>query len=418
MRIAVVGSGISGLGAAWLLARAHEVHLFEREARLGGHAYTVEVAEGERSLALDLGFLVYNEVTYPLLVRFFDALGVRSQLSDMSFGLRCDRCGLEYSGSSLAGLLAQPLNAVRPSFLRMLVDIVRFNARGRRIVAEGRDPGQTLGEFALAEGYSEAFLRHYLAPMAAAIWSSGTGDIHRFPIFSLLRFFSNHGLLGVASHLPWRNVVGGSQTYVRAATGVLGERVHAGVGATRVERGEDAVLLRLSDGSGFSCEAVVVATHADEALALLAEPTPEERELLGVWRYSSNRAVLHTDARLLPTRHAARASWSYTLPDCAEPTERVSVTYYLNRLQRLQSSTDYLVTLNPHRPPAPEKVLHEVTFTHPLYSRESLDTQGRLDGLQGVRRTYFCGAYFGWGFHEDGLTSAVNVAERLGVTFR
>lgn len=417
MRIAVIGSGISGLGAAWLLSRSHEVHVFEREHRLGGHTYTVEAADGDRTLALDLGFLVYNEVTYPHLVRFFDSLGVRTQPSDMSFGLRCDRCGLEYSGSSLAGLLAQPLNAVRPSFLRMLADIVRFNSRGRQIIAEGRDPGQTLGEFAFAEGYSDVFLRHYLAPMAAAIWSSGTGDIHRFPVFSLLRFFSNHGLLGVASHLPWRNVLGGSHTYVQAVAGALGERVHAGVGVKRVERGEDEVRLRLADGSSFACETVVVATHADEALGLLADPTPEERELLGAWRYSSNRAVLHTDAGLLPERRAARASWSYALPDCSDPTEQVSVTYYLNRLQRLESATDYLVTLNPHRLPAPEKVLHEVTFTHPLYSRESLDTQARLARLQGVRRTYFCGAYFGWGFHEDGLASAVSVADRLGVAF-
>lgn len=417
MRIAVVGSGISGLGAAWMLTRAHEVHVFEREGRLGGHTYTVEVAEGERTLALDLGFLVYNEVTYPHLVRFFAALGVRTQPSDMSFGLRCDRCGLEYSGSSLAGLLAQPLNAVRPSFLRMLADIVRFNARGRRIVAGGRDPGQTLGEFALAEGYSEPFVRHYLAPMAAAIWSSGTADIHRFPIFALLRFFSNHGLLGVASHLPWRSVVGGSHTYVQAVARALGERAHTRSEVRRVERGEREVRLALAGGETFACDAVVVATHADEALALLADPTPEERELLGAWRYSMNRAVLHTDTRLLPERRAARASWSYLLADCTAPSERVSVTYYLNRLQRLESATDYLVTLNPHRPPDPGQVLHEVTFTHPLYARASLDGQARLARLQGVRRTYFCGAYLGWGFHEDGLASAVRVADRLGVPF-
>lgn len=417
MRVAVVGSGISGLGSAWLLARKHDVHLFERAARLGGHTYTVEVAEGERTLALDLGFLVYNEVTYPYLVRFFAALGVRTQRSDMSFGLRCDRCGLEYSGSSLRGLFAQPRNALRPSFVRMLADIVRFNARGRRIVAEGQDPGLTLGEFALAEGYSDAFLRHYLAPMAAAIWSSGTGDIHRFPVFSLLRFFSNHGLLGVTSHLPWRSVVGGSHAYLRAVARTLGERVHVGTEVRRVERSEDRVCLVLASGESFACDAVVIGTHADEALALLADPTPEERELLGAWRYSSNRAVLHTDERLLPTRRAARASWSYLLPDCATPTEAVSVTYYLNLLQRLESATNYLVTLNPHRSPAAEKVLHEVTFTHPIYTRESLDTQRRLAELQGVRRTYFCGAYCGWGFHEDGLASAVRVAERFGVTF-
>lgn len=417
MRMAVVGSGISGLAAAWLLSRRHDVHLFEREPRLGGHTYTVEIPDGGRTLALDMGFLVYNQVTYPNLVRLFEMLAVPTQASDMSFGLRCDRCALEYSGSSLSGLLAQPLNAVRPSFLRMLADIVRFNSAGRQIVAEGRDPGQTLGEFVLAEGYSEAFVRHYLAPMAAAIWSSGTDEIHRFPVFALLRFFSNHGLLGVASHLPWRSVTGGSHAYARAIELALGERAHSGLPVTRIERLEDGARLHLANGERSEFEAVVIATHADEALALLADPSPEERAILGTWRYSHNRAILHTDTGLLPERPGARASWSYLVADCAEPTERVSVSYYLNRLQGLDTPTDYIVTLNPHRPPAPEKVLHEVDFTHPLFSQESLASHSAFQGLQGRRRTYFCGAYQGWGFHEDGLVSAIRVAEMLGVRF-
>ncbi|HPS78018.1 MAG TPA: FAD-dependent oxidoreductase [Thermoanaerobaculaceae bacterium] len=415
MRVAVIGSGIAGLGAAWLLARHHDVHLFEREGRLGGHTYTVEIDEGDRTLALDMGFLVYNEVTYPNFVWLLDTLGVETQPSDLSFALRCDRCGLEYSGSSLKGLLAQPLNALRTSFLHMLADVARFNAAGQKLVTEERDPGQTLGEFVLAEGYSEQFVRHYLAPMAAALWSSGTDDIHRFPIYALLRFFSNHGLLGIKSRLPWRSVTGGSQSYVRAMELGLGDHVRLGSTVKRVERSEHEVRLLLADGESEAFDAVVIATHADEALRLLAEPSEDERAVLGAWQYSINRAVLHTDTSLLPSSPAARASWSYLLADCSEPTERVSVTYCLNRLQRLDTARAYLVTLNPHRSPAPGKVLHETVFTHPLYSQESLDRQPGIERLQGVRRTYFCGAYHGWGFHEDGLSSALGVAEQLGV---
>ena len=302
----------------------------------------MEIEHKGRTLALDTGFVVYNEVTYPNLVRLFDRLAVKTQTSDMSFGLRCARCDLEYSGSSLMGLLAQPINVLRPSFLRMLADVMRFNSAGRLLIQEGRDPGMTLGEFVLAEGYSPEFVRHYLAPMAAAIWSSGTGDIHRFPIFALLRFFSNHGLLGVTSHLPWRTVTGGSQTYVRALQLELGERLHTDMPVVRVERDGQGVRLHFADDTIGSFDAVVMAAHADEALALLAEPTDDERELLGAWRYSTNQAVLHTDTGLLPAtpRHGRPGpTWCGT---AHSPPRTFSVSYYLNKLQSLDIETTSL----------------------------------------------------------------------------
>ena len=415
MRIAVVGTGIAGAASAWLLSRAHEVHVFEREGRLGGHTHTVIAPRGDGStLPVDTGFIVYNEATYPLLVRLFDELGVLTQASDMSWSLRCDRCDLEYAGSA-HGVLAQPSNLLSPGYLAMLADIARFNRLGRRIVADGRASALTIGRFLEVAGFGHGFRAHYLLPMAAAIWSSGTGVIAELPIATLLRFFHNHGLLGVTTHHQWRAVTGGSSSYLVPLTAPYRDRIHTDCPVVAVQRDRDAARLTLVDGTTHTFDAVLLATHADEALQLLVDPTPKERELLGAWRYSSNDTYLHTDTTLLPRRRAAWASWNYLLDDCRTPTDRVSLSYHMNRLQTLDEPRDYVVTLNPATPPSPEAVLRRLDYTHPVYTAASVQTQDQLDELNGTRRTFYAGAYQRYGFHEDGLWSAVRAVHHLGV---
>ncbi|MEY3020392.1 MAG: hypothetical protein RLZZ272_1376 [Actinomycetota bacterium] len=415
MRIAVVGSGVSGLAAAWLLARHHEVHLLEREGRLGGHSHTLDLPAGEgATVPVDTGFIVYNETTYPLLVRFLDELGVVTGPSDMSWSLRCERCDLEYAGSA-RGLVAQPRNLVSPSYLRMVADIARFNRLGRAARSDGRMADLSIDRFLTEAGFSHGFSRHYLLPMAAAIWSSGTGPIGAFPVASLLTFLDNHGLLGVRSHLAWRTITGGARSYVDRVAAALGDRVHVGAEVVRIDRDAQGVRIRLADGTGLTFDEVVIATHADEALSMLAHPSDEERELLGAWTYSHNERYVHADVALMPHARAAWASWNYLLEDCRVPGEQVSLTYDLNRLQGHARPPHHLVTLNPARAPRPDSVhLHDVV-THPGYDAGSVATQDRLDELSGRQRTHFVGAYQRWGFHEDGLWSAVRVAERLGV---
>jgi uncharacterized protein len=415
VRVAVVGSGISGTASAWLLSRSHEVHLFEREPRLGGHTHTVATSRPDGStLPVDTGFIVYNEATYPLLVRLFDELGVATQPSDMSWSLRCERCDVEYAGSA-RGILAQPANLASRGYLRMLADLARFNRLARRIVADRRVPGLTIGRFLEVAGFGHDFRAHYLLPMAAAIWSTGTGVVEDLPLDTLLRFFHNHGLLGVTTHHQWRTVVGGTSAYLAPLTAPYRDRIHAGNPVVAVRRDRDAAHLELADGTTGAFDAVVLATHADEALELLADPTPRERELLGPWSYSENDTFLHTDTALLPRRRAAWASWNYLLDDCRRPTQKVSLSYHMNRLQTLDEPLEYVVTLNPNDPPAGGAVLRRLSYTHPVYTGSSVATQDHLDELNGVRRTFYAGAYQRYGFHEDGLWSAVRAVHHLGV---
>lgn len=431
MRIAVVGSGISGLAAAWLLARRHEVHVLERDDRVGGHTHTVTLdpdggparssaanrLEGPAADAgrthVDTGFIVYNEPTYPLLSALLDELGVETQTSDMSWSLRCDRHGLEYAGSP-RGVLAQPGNLASPAYLRFLADIGRFHRIGRRLLDEPRASSVTLGRFLAHADLGEDLARHYLLPMAAAIWSTPIHGVADLPLRVLLRFFHNHGLLGITTHHPWRTVAGGASAYVpRLLAPVAGVRTAQRLAG--VARDADGVELRHADGTRERVDAVVVATHADEALALLSDPDPLEKELLGAWEYTSNDAWLHTDEALLPRRRAARASWNYLLRDCEQPGERVALTYDMNRLQSLPGPTQRLVTLNPAPAPAPGTVRYRTTYTHPGYTPGSVATHDRLDELNGRRRTFFVGAYQRYGFHEDGLWSAVRAVRHLGV---
>ena len=437
MRIAVIGSGIAGAASAWLLARRYDITLFEGDVRTGGHTDTLRTPGREgRPLAVDTGFIVYNETTYPLFVRLLDELEVVTEPSDMSWGLRCERCDLEYSGA-LLGAFAQPRRLFDSEHLGMLRDIGRFNRLGRQAIGElagsgihGAPDGRThggatledgtvgdaaIGEFLRRHGLGEAFQRHYLLPMAAAIWSSGTGTVEQFPTRSLLAFFANHGLLGLRSHLAWRTVTGGAGRYLERLLAPLEGRVRAGSPVVSVRRHPDRVDVTVAGNSPEAFDAVVIATHADDAFRMLADPSDAERELLGVWTSSVNERVVHTDATILPMRRAAWASWNYHVDDCSAPAGSASLSYYMNRLQSLDTADEVIVSINPPRPPELARVLRRDRVTHPTFSPEALGTQPYLDGLNGVRRTYFAGAWQRWGFHEDGLWSAVRVADQLDV---
>jgi uncharacterized protein len=414
VRIAIVGTGIAGLTAAWLLDQRHEVHVFERDERIGGHTNTVEVPTGGGTpVGIDTGFIVYNEVTYPLLVRLFGELGVATQPSDMSWSLRCEHCDLEYAGSA-GGIVAQPRNLADPAYLRMLADIVRFNRLGRRLLDDPRAARVPLGRFLREAGFGHGFRQHYLLPMAGAIWSSGTGAVEDFPLGTLLRFFHNHGLLGVTGHHPWRTVVGGSSSYLPLLTAGFGDRIHRSSPVETVSRDGAGVSLRAA-GVWHRFDAVVLAAHADQALGMLADPSREEKEALGVWEYSDNDAWLHTDTALLPSSPRARASWNYLLDDCRVPSRQVSLSYHMNRLQDLDLPDDYVVTLNPSRSPRPETVLRRLHYTHPSFTPDAVVSQDGLDELNGRNRTFFVGAYQRYGFHEDGVWSAVRAVSHLGV---
>jgi predicted NAD/FAD-binding protein len=394
MRIAVVGSGVSGLGAAYLLAQAHDVDVFERSGRPGGHANTV-VHDG---LGLDTGFLVHNARNYPLLCRLFAELGVATHESDMSFSVSCSGCGLEYSGRRP---FAQRRNVASPGFLRLVWEIGRWLRTARP-----EDEAQSLAEYLDVHGYSRRFRRHFLVPLTSALWSTAPGRALEFPAAYAIRFFDNHGMLGLG-RFRWRTVTGGSRRYVDAIAERLGPRLRVGHGVRSVRRQPDGVDLRVGDRVE-RFDRVVLATHADQALALLEDPTPHEERVLGAFAYTRNEAVLHTDSSFLPRAPAARASWNYRLGDDGRPT----VTYHLNQLQALDSDRDYCVTLN--QAVAEEHVLGRFTYEHPLYTVATLRAQAELPRLAG-ERTHFAGAYFGNGFHEDGLASGLAVARALGV---
>lgn len=411
-RVAVVGSGISGLAAAWLLSRRFEVFLFETDGRLGGHTHTVEVETADGRLALDTGFLVHNRRTYPHLVRLFDELGVATQDSDMSFSVVDPRSGLEYGSRGASGFFAQPRNLLRPAHYRLLSEIARFNREGRALLTRPGYEGLTLGDFLAERRFDTPFTRHYLLPMASAIWSAPLGAMTAFPAFTFLRFFENHGLLGLTGQPTWRAVVGGSHRYIPALTAPLSGRVFTGTPVEQVTRDPDGVTLRFATRAPERFDHVVLACHGDQALRLLGDPSDAERAVLGEFRTTANDAWLHTDESWLPVNPRARASWNYRLADDDRPP---TVTYDLNRLQGLRTATRYCVTLNPGRPIPPHAVLGRFQYRHPLYDRAAVAAQARWPAVSGANRTHFCGAYWGCGFHEDGLNSAIRVAASLGV---
>ena len=406
MRIAVVGTGIAGLGAAYALSRAHEVELFERETWAGGHAHTIVHRAGDREVALDTGFIVHNERTYPQLVRLFRELGVATQDSEMSFSVTCRRCGLEWSGRRP---LAQPRNAVHPRFLRMLWDVGRWLRRAKAEVTDEL----TLGRYVAAGGYSPEFRDHFLVPLTAAIWSTAPTEVLDLPAAYAVRFFDNHGMLGFG-RFRWRTVVGGSHVYIGRLLERTGARLRLEQPVRTVRRDANGVTVETSRGEPLRFDRVVMATHPDQALGLLADPSDAERRILGAFSYTTNETVLHTDERLLPTAASARASWNYQLADCRAPASQPTMTYYLNRLQALDEPRAYCVTLNRGAEIREERVIARMVYEHPRYTFESMRAQRELPTLNARRNTAYCGAYHGFGFHEDGLASGLAAAESLG----
>lgn len=411
MRIAIVGAGISGLGAAWALNQRHEVTLYEANDWLGGHANTVDVPAGDESIPVDTGFLVYNERTYPHLTRLFSHLGVKTQPSDMSFSFSLEG-RLEYAGSG-TGLFAQGANLVRSRHWRMVRDILRFRTLGPTMLAEADDGplGETLDRF----GFSPAFQEDYLLPMAAAIWSARLQDVRNFPADSFLQFFSNHGLIAITDRPQWRTVSGGSRRYVERIVAPLRDAIRLNDPVVAVHRHFDGVSVRSIDGSIREFDQIVFASHSDQTLAILGNTaTPIERKLLGAIRYEHNRAVLHRDADLMPRRRRIWASWNYLTSTQGRERRQASVTYWLNRLQSLPRRFPLFVSLNPIREPDPSLVVDEYDYAHPQFDQAARTAQRRLTTQQGTNRTWFAGAYLGYGFHEDGLQSGLNVAAALG----
>lgn len=415
MRIAVVGSGAAGLGAAWLLSKKYDVTVFEAGGHAGGHCHTHDVDWRDRTISVDTGFIVYNEPNYPNLSALFRHLDVATEDSQMSFSVHTGCGGLEWAGTNLLTVFAQARNLGRPRFIRMLLDLLRFNRSAPSDLAAGRLAGLTLGDYLDAGGYGDPFRRWYLLPMGAAIWSCSVDGMLRFPAESFVRFFANHGLLTVNDQPQWRTVSGGSRSYVERILQQLPGEVLLNTPVIAIKREPGGVLLRDAHGRHQRFDHVVVASHADQALAMLADPNDDERELLGAFSYQANRAVLHRDGALMPRRRRIWSSWNYAAESMDDSGNSVSLTYWMNKLQNIDRDRPLFVTVNPNLQPRDELVLAEMSYDHPLFDASALAAQQRLDRLQGTDRIWYCGSYFGYGFHEDAFTSGLEVAEALGV---
>jgi uncharacterized protein len=413
MKIAVVGGGIAGLASAWLLSRRHQVILFERDERLGGHTHTHDVEQRGRRYAVDSGFIVFNPENYPLLTRLFAELGVATQPTAMSFAVQAARSGLEYSSRSLDTFFCQRRNLVSPSFLRMARDIVRFYREAPALLSSS-GPGPSIGDYLRERAYSSSFVEHHLVPLASALWSSPAERIRDFPARFLVRFMDQHRMLQLHRPPSWRVVKGGSRRYVEALRASWRAEVRRGTPVTAVRRGEDHVDVATAAGVE-RCDHVVLACHADQALALLAEPTADERRVLGAMTFQANDVVLHSDRALLPRDEKAWAAWNAYVP--ASPGAPCTVSYNMNVLMSLRSRDPFVVTLNRGEAVAEPAVLARMQYHHPLHTHASVEAQAQKKDVDGKHRVWFCGAYWGFGFHEDGLRSAVGVARELGVAW-
>ncbi len=413
-RVAVVGSGISGLSAAWLLSKTMNVVLYEADDRLGGHANTVDVEGPHGQVPVDTGFIVYNDRNYPNLVALFDHLGVPTDASNMSFAASLDGGGFEYSGSSLSGLLGQRSNAISPRFWRMLSGILRFYREAPQYMSRTDLDAMTLGDYLDAGNFSDAFIEDHLLPMGAAIWSTTAAEMRAYPLIAFMRFFVNHGLVVLKDRPQWRTVRGGSREYVRRLANDFGGTIRTGSAVASISRDNGVIRVTDANGQSDTFTDILMATHADQALAMLADADDEERKLLGAFDYTANKAVLHTDVTLMPRRRNVWASWNY-LGEKRGPGENpLCVTYWMNMLQNLPTLPPVFVTLNPIRPIAEDKVIKTFDYAHPLFDTKALAAQKGIWRLQGRRNTWYCGAHFGSGFHEDGLQSGLAAAESLG----
>jgi predicted NAD/FAD-binding protein len=412
VRIAIVGTGIAGLGAAQRLWRAHDLTLFEAGDHVGGHTHTHQLEIGGAPLAVDSGFIVFNERNYPRLCRLFRELDVAWQASDMSFSVRVEPSGLEWAGENLDTLYAQRKNLLRVGFQRMVYDIWRFGREAEGLLT-GRHGDPALGEWLERRNYSREFVEHYLVPMGSAIWSAPPGELRQIPARFLVQFFENHGMLSLRRRPQWLCVRGGSQRYVEALIRPFVQRIRLRTPVRRVRRLERDVELDLGPRGLERFDQVVLATHSDQALRLLADPSAEELAVLGAIPYQENEALLHTDARLLPRRRKCWSSWNYHVLPAAQAGAAAAVSYWMNRLQSLATPEPLLVTLNHGLAVDPARVLRRMRYHHPLFTRQALRARERKPSIDGQRRTWFCGAYWGWGFHEDGLASGQEVASAI-----
>jgi predicted NAD/FAD-binding protein len=408
VKVAIVGTGISGLTTAFLLAGEHDLTLFEAKDYVGGHTNTVNVALEDQTWSVDTGFIVYNELNYPNFTRLLTKIGVETQPSTMSFSVRCDRTGLEYNGSTMRQLFVQKRNLLRPSFHRMLRDILRFNREATDAVKAG-ELEATLSDFLRDGNYSDGFVNNYLVPMGSAIWSVPANKVLEMPTDFFVRFFHNHGMLTVNDRPEWRVIKGGSKRYVEKLIAQFADRIRLGTPVHSIERHEDRVVV-----NGEVFDHTVLACHSDQVLALLSDATPIERELLGALPYQKNEVVLHTDTSLLPRARAAWAAWNYRIGE--EVDAPVQLTYDMNILQSLQAPQTFCVSLNATDKIEPSKILFQVSYDHPVYTLDGIDAQQRHGEISGIDRTHFCGAYWGNGFHEDGVNSALAVGKAFGVS--
>jgi uncharacterized protein len=416
LKIAVIGSGISGLSAAWLLSKRHRVTLYEQAGYLGGHSNTVDVRTTDAELPVDTGFIVYNERNYPNLTALFRHLGVETQPTRMTFAVSCDGGRYEYSASGLLGLFGQPANALSADHWRLIACLLRFfRTVEARVDAYPADI--PLGAFLNAEGYSEAFIARHIAPMGAAVWSTPIAEMLLFPARSFVRFYGNHGMLQATNRPAWRTVTGGSRCYVERLMANADIEIATGRQARTVGRTPQCAHVEDDRGVVRIFDQVVIAAHADQALAMIADPDTEEARLLGAFRYTRNRAVLHCDARWMPSRRRLWSSWNYMMRH-SDSSDALCVTYWMNSLQNLPTRTNLFVTLNPIDEIHPKAIYGIFDYDHPVFNADALSAQQQLWSLQGRRRTWFCGSYFGYGFHEDGLQSGLAVAEQLGGTRR
>lgn len=415
LNIAVVGGGVAGITAAWLLSKKHNVTLIERDDRLGGHTNTISVEEGDRAVAVDTGFIVCNSRNYPCFYRLLDEWGVQLRDSDMSFGFSCEKTGLGYVGPFFRDFIAYRRNLLNPRFWGLALSQRKFSRKAMRALNRGELQSKSLGEFLNELDMGSFFVDNYLLPLAASVWSSPDNGMLEFPAETFIRFFANHGMIQMRDFPTWQTVVGGSRTYVDQFSKKFSGSILIGTPVESVRRLTGGVQVMVKDSAPMSFDHIVMASHAEDSLRLLSDVTPREKSALTAWSYHRSMTVLHTDESVMPRERRLWASWNYRRPADAQPTDPVPITYFMNRLQGLDSKKDYLVSLNLRRPIRPEKVIYSVEYTHPAYTPDSISAQQKLRSLDGEGNTHFCGSYMGYGFHEDATSSAVEVARRLGV---